>query len=262
MAAGEMRGPAPRIFLTGASSGLGAALARYYAARGAILGLAARSEEKLRGVAASLPGRHSIHVVDVADAGAMAAAAADFMSRAGVPDIVIANAGVSVGTLTAEAADLPVFRRVVEVNLIGMVHTFAPFIAAMTSAGHGTLAGVASVAGIRGLPGSGAYSASKAAAISYLESLRGDLRGTGLKVVTLAPGYIETPLTAGNPYPMPFILPADTAARRLARVIDAGRSYAVVPWQMAIVAKLLRLLPNPLFDFVFSRAGRKPRLKQ
>lgn len=256
-----MRGRAPRIFLTGASSGIGAALARHYSERGAILGLAARSDEKLRAVAASLPGEASIHVVDVADADAMTAAAQDFMVRWGTPDIVIANAGVSVGTLTAEASDLPVFRRVIETNLLGMVHTFAPFIAAMTVARRGTLVGVASVAGIRGLPGSGAYSASKAAAISYLESLRGDLRGSGVKVVTLAPGYIATPLTAINPYPMPFILPADEAARRLARVIDAGRSYAVVPWQMAIVAKILRLLPNALLDAAFAHAGRKPRRK-
>jgi short-subunit dehydrogenase len=257
-----MRGQSPRIFLTGASSGIGAALARHYAARGATLGLAARNEEKLRQVAAGLPGDHSIHVVDVTDAAAMAAAAKGFMARCGAPDIVIANAGVSIGTLTAEASDLPVFKRVIDINLIGMVNTFAPFMAAMTAAGSGTLVGVASVAGIRGLPGAGAYSASKAAAISYLESLRGDLRGTGIKVVTLAPGYIETPLTAINPYPMPFILPADEAARRLARVIDAGCSYAVVPWQMAIVAKLLRLLPNPLFDLLFARAGRKPRAPQ
>ncbi|HEX8962980.1 MAG TPA: SDR family oxidoreductase [Rhodocyclaceae bacterium] len=259
MADQGMRGQAPRIFLTGASSGIGAALARHYSARGAVVGLAARSEEKLRAVAAALPGEHSIHVVDVADPEATAAAARDFMARFGTPDVVIANAGVSVGTLTAEGADLPVFKRVIDINLLGMVHTFAPFIAAMAAAGHGKLVGVASVAGIRGLPGSGAYSASKAAAISYLESLRGELRGTGIQVVTLAPGYIETPLTAMNPYPMPFILPVDVAARRLVRVIDAGRSYAVVPWQMAIVAKLLRLLPNPLFDWLFARAGRKPR---
>lgn len=256
-----MRGQAPRIFLTGASSGIGAALARHYAARGAAIGLAARNEAKLAELASSLPGRHSLHPVDVSDAAAMAAAARDFMARWGTPDIVIANAGVSVGTLTAEASDLPVFRRVIEINLLGMVNTFAPFLAAMTAARRGTLVGVASVAGIRGLPGSGAYCASKAAAISYLESLRGDLRGSGIKVVTLAPGYIATPLTAINTYRMPFLLPADDAARRLARAIDRGSSYAVVPWQMAIAAKLLRLMPNALFDAVFTHAGRKPRQK-
>ncbi|MDD5250912.1 MAG: SDR family oxidoreductase [Rhodocyclaceae bacterium] len=259
MADKEMRGRAPRIFLTGASSGLGAALAHHYAARGAVLGLVARRGDKLREVAASLPGAHRIYALDVADAAALARAATDFMADIGLPDIVIANAGVSVGTLTAEADDLPEFRRVVDTNLLGIVHTFAPFVAPLTAAGRGTLAGVASVAGIRGLPGAGAYCASKAAAIAYLESLRVELRATGVKVVTLAPGYVATPMTAANPYPMPFMLPAAAAARRLARAIAGGRSYAVVPWQMAIVAKLLRLLPNALFDRLFAHAGRKPR---
>ena len=145
------------------------------------------------------------------------------------------------------------------VNVLGMVNTFHPFIEPMRAAGGGTLAGIASVAGIRGLPGSGAYSASKAATIAYLESLRGELRGSGVKVVTVAPGYVETPMTAINTYAMPFILPVNEAARRIARVIDAGRSYAVVPWQMAIVAKLLRMLPNRVFDAALAGRGRKPR---
>ena len=248
-----------RVFITGASSGIGAALARHYAARGAVLGLASRREAVLNDLAQSLPGSHHIYAVDVADAGAMLAAGQDFIARAGLPDIVIANAGISVGTLTGECADLPAFRRVFETNVFGMVHTFHPFLAAMQQAGRGRLVGIASVAGIRGLPGAGAYSASKAAAIAYLESLRVELRGSGVKVVTLAPGYIETPMTAVNPYAMPFLLPADAAARRFARAIDAGTSYAVIPWQMAIVAKLLRLLPNAVFDALFSRATRKPR---
>jgi short-subunit dehydrogenase len=151
---------------------------------------------------------------------------------------------------------------VLAVNVVGLFNTFQPFIAPMRAAGRGTLAGIASVAGIRGLPGSGAYSASKAAAITYLEALRGELRSSGLKVVTVLPGFIETPMSAHNPYPMPFILPVDEAARRIARVIDAGTSYAVVPWQMAIVAKLLRLLPNRLFDAILSGRGRKPRITE
>ena len=115
------------------------------------------------------------------------------------------------------------------------------------------------MAGIRGLPGSGAYSPSKAAAITYLESLRGELRGSGVKVVTVVPGYIETPMTALNAYRMPFILPVEEAVRRIARVIEPARSYAVVPWQMAIVSRILRLLPNWLFDALSARAGRKRR---
>ncbi|MBU1236619.1 MAG: SDR family oxidoreductase [Gammaproteobacteria bacterium] len=272
-----------KIVITGASSGIGEALAKHYAARGATLALIARRKSELDRLAGVLPGltspkgagRHAVAVpseardgaaphtfvypLDVTDAEALKAAAADFIAKAGVPDLVIGNAGISVGTVTEEAGDLAAFERVLAVNVTGLFNTFQPFIAPMRTAGFGTLAGIASVAGIRGLPGAGAYCASKAAAISYLESLRGELRGSGVKVVTVAPGYIETPMTAQNPYPMPFILPVDEAARRIARVIDYGSSYAVVPWQMAIVAKLLRLLPNPLFDAILSGRGRKPR---
>jgi short-subunit dehydrogenase len=249
-----------RVVITGASSGIGEALARHYAARGATLCLIARRQQELERLSRVLPGLTFCYPLDVTDVEGLKAAAADFIAKAGVPDLVIANAGISVGTLTQEAGDQPVFQRVLSVNVVGLFNTFQPFIAPMRKAGRGTLAGIASVAGIRGLPGSGAYSASKAAAITYLEALRGELRGTGLQVVTVLPGYIETPMTAHNPYPMPFILPVDEAARRIARVIDSGTSYAVVPWQMAIVAKLLRLLPNRLFDAILSGRGRKPRI--
>lgn len=248
-----------RIFITGASSGIGAALARHYAAQGATLGLLARRGDALAALVADLPGRHHTYVADVADASAVAAAAQAFMTVEGVPDIVIANAGVSVGTLTEYAEDLAAFERVLRTNVLGMVATFQPFISTMQLRRSGRLVGIASVAGIRGLPGAGAYCASKAAAISYLESLRVELHGSGVKVVTIAPGYIDTPMTAVNRYPMPFLLPVEEAARRMARVIEAGRSYRVVPWQMGLVAKVLRLLPNPVYDALFARAGRKPR---
>lgn len=248
-----------RVFLTGASSGIGAELARHYAAQGAVLGLVARRREALEALAASLPGGpHEIFPADVTDAQAMASAGRAFLAG-GLPDLVIANAGVSVGTLTEHLEDQAVFARVLQTNLLGMVATFHPFVDGMRQARRGTLVGIASVAGIRGLPGAGAYSASKAAAISYLESLRVELHGSGVKVVTLCPGYIHTPMTAVNTYRMPFILPADEAVARLARVIARGTSYAVVPWQMGIVAKLMRLLPNFLFDRLFHGAGRKPR---
>ncbi len=248
-----------RVFITGASSGIGAALARHYAARGAVLGLVARRRDALAALVASLPGEHAIYIVDVADGPALQAAAADFVARSGLPDVVIANAGVSVGTLTEEADDLPAFERVMRTNVLGMVATFQPFAAPMRARGSGRLVGIASVAGIRGLPGAGAYSASKAAAIAYLESLRVELHGSGVRVVTIAPGYIETPMTAVNRYPMPFMLPVDEAARRFVRAIDAGTTYTVIPWQMGVVARLLRLLPNAVFDRIFARAGRKPR---
>jgi NAD(P)-dependent dehydrogenase (short-subunit alcohol dehydrogenase family) len=252
-----------RVFITGASSGIGAALARHYAAMGATLGLAARCQRRLFDLVAELPakppGSHACYVVDVTDAAALQTAAADFIARYGCPDIVIANAGISAGTLTEESEDIPVFRRVIETNVLGVVHTFAPFIETMRTRGSGRLVGIASVAGIRGLPGAGAYSASKAAVITYLESLRVELHGSGVRVVTIAPGFIATPMTAKNPYAMPFLLPADEAARRFARAIARGASYAVIPWQMGLVAKVLRLLPDALYDRLFSRAGRKPR---
>lgn len=249
-----------KVFITGASSGIGEALAVYYAAKGASLGLVARRGEFLESLNQRLGGGHACYALDVSDAPALHAAATDFIARFGAPDIVIANAGVSAGTLTECEEDLAVFRRIMDINVFGMAATFAPFIPAIkVAAGEGRLVGITSVAGIRGLPGAEAYSASKAAAIAYLESLRLEMRPYGIRVVTIAPGYIETPMTEINPYRMPFLLPAATAAARFAAAIERGSSYAVIPWQMGIVAKLLRALPNWLYDRLFTSAPRKPR---
>jgi len=247
------------VFITGASSGLGAALAAHYAREGATLGLVARRADALRAVAARLPTPAATYPADVADLGALRAAAEDFLERHGVPDIVIANAGVSVGTLGAEDEDLPVLERVLATNVVGLAATLTPFVAPMRSRANGILAGIASIAGFRGLPGAGAYSASKAAAIAWLESLRVELHGSGVSVVTICPGYIDTPMTRANPYSMPFLLPADEAARRIARTIAAKRSFAVIPWQMAIVGCFMRQLPNGLYDALAARRPRKPR---
>ncbi|PKO48583.1 MAG: short-chain dehydrogenase [Betaproteobacteria bacterium HGW-Betaproteobacteria-4] len=249
-----------KVFITGASSGIGEALAVYYAAQGATLGLAARRADFLAALNQRLGGRHACYALDVTDAPALHAAATDFIGRFGAPDIIVANAGVSAGTLTEFEEDLDVFRRVMDTNVFGLAATFAPFIPAMKAAGGDKrLVGIASVAGIRGLPGAEAYSASKAAAITYLESLRLEMRPYGIKVVTIAPGYIETPMTAVNPYKMPFLLPVDEAARRFAAAIARGTSYTVIPWPMGLVAKLLRVLPNWLYDRLFTSAPRKPR---
>ena len=253
-----------KVFITGASSGIGEALAVYYAGLGATLGLAARRSEFLEGLNQRLGGQHACYALDVCDAPALHAAAVDFIGRFGAPDIIIANAGVSAGTLTEFEEDLAVFRKVMETNVFGMAATFAPFIPAMKAAAgetgkFGRLVGIASVAGIRGLPGAEAYSASKAAAIVYLESLRLEMRPYGIKVVTIVPGFIETPMTAVNPYKMPFLLPAAKAAERFARAIARGASYTVIPWQMGVVAKILRALPNWLYDRLFTSAPRKPR---
>ena len=220
----------------------------------------ARRRAALDALAAELPaGRCAVYAGDVRDADALSRAAVDFVAGFGPPDVVIANAGVSRGTLTEHAEDNVAFREVLDVNVVGIVHTFAPFIASMRAAGGGALAGIASVAGFRGLPGAGAYSASKAAAITYLESLRVELSGTGIAVVTICPGYVATPMTANNPYRMPFLIGPDRAARLIARAIARRRRFYVLPWPMALVGRVLRLLPRPLYDLIFAHAPRKPR---
>lgn len=248
-----------RVFITGASSGLGQALARHYASQGATLGLVARREAALTALAAELPGTAAIYPLDVRESAKLQEAVRDFINRFGLPDIVIASAGVSCGTLTEHAEDLKVFQTVMDINVMGMINTFQPFVAAMRERGHGTLVGIASVAGVRGLPGGGAYSASKAATISYLESLRVELHGSGVDVVTICPGYIETPLTDVNPYPMPFILSAEKAAIMIVRAINTRRRFVVLPWQMAIIFRLLKMLPDWAYDKLFANAPHKPR---
>lgn len=248
------------VFLTGASSGLGAALARRYARDGRALGLVARRGDALDRLARELaPAPVATYALDVRDAGALAAAARAFIDAHGLPDIVIANAGVSRGTLAEHAEDLDAFREVFDVNVMGLLNTLHPFVAPMRAAGRGTLAGVASVAGVRGLPGAGAYSASKAAVVRVLESLRVELHGSGVAVVTIAPGYVATPMTERNPYPMPFLMDADRAADSIARAIARRKRFHVLPWPMAFVARALALLPRALYDRAFAHAPRKPR---
>ncbi len=263
-----------RIVISGASSGIGLALTRHYLECGASVAAFSRRGELLQALATEFPNQVHCYTLDVRDAPAIQHAAQDFMQKVGVPDIVIANAGVSVGTLTEYAEDLDAFKQVMDINVLGMVQTFQPFVEAMRNklpspargrgaGGEGgfppTLVGIASVAGFRGLPGASAYSASKAAAISYLESLRVEMRGSGVQVVTIAPGYIKTPMTDINPYPMPFILAPEEAARRMARIIERGCSFAVVPWQMGIVGWVMKRLPNWLYDRLFANAPHKPR---
>ena len=221
--------------------------------------LARRGAELARVAAACAPARVVIYTGDVRDSAALAHVGEDFISRFGVPDVVIANAGVSRGTLTEFAEDLPAFRSVLDTNVMGIVNAFQPFVAAMREAQRGALVGIASIAGFRGIPGSGAYSASKAAAICYLESLRVELHGSGVSVITVCPGYIATPMTERNPYRMPFLQQPEVAARKIANAIAARRRFYVVPWQMAVAGRALRLLPRPLYDRMFANAPRKPR---
>ena len=255
-----------RVVITGASGGLGLALARHYLEGGAIVAALARRGELLQALAAEFPDRFFCYALDVRDAPAVQDAASDFIARAGCPDVVIANAGVSTGTLTEYAEDLDTFQQIMDINVLGMVKTFQPFIAAMRANSSpdkgrlgGVLVGIASVAGFRGLPGASAYSASKAAAISYLESLRVELHNSGVKVVTICPGYIRTPMTANNPYSMPFMLDAGEAAARIARAIERQTAFTVIPWQMGLTGYALKLLPRWLYGRLFAHAPRKPR---
>jgi short-subunit dehydrogenase len=254
--------PPPLAFITGASSGIGQALAARCARAGWRLALVARREAALRewAQAQGLDGdRCGIYVADVADPESIHAAASACLATQGLPQVVIANAGISVGVDSAERADLAVMQEIFATHNLGMAATFQPFIAPMRERGSGTLVGVASAAAIRGLPGHAAYCASKAAVVAYCESLRVECRPHGLRVVTLLPGFVATPLTAGNPYPMPFLLTPEQVAQRAWRAIEAGASYRVIPWQMALAAKALRLLPNACFDRLFAGRARKPR---
>ena len=250
------------VFITGASSGIGQALAERYAQAGWRLALVARRSDVLatwaqaQGLAAHQAG---IYRADVADVDSIVAAGEACIAAQGLPDVVIACAGISLGMDSAERKDLDVLREVLATNNVGLAATFQPFVRPMRQRGSGRLVGIASVAAIRGLPGHAAYCTSKAGVVAYCESLRLELRGSGVQVVTLLPGYIATPLTARNPYRMPFLMSAAAFAERAFAAIESGTSYRVIPWQMGVVAKLLRLLPNPLFDHLLARRGRKPR---
>jgi short-subunit dehydrogenase len=255
--------PMPKlIFITGASSGIGQALAwRFHQAGYALALVARRTQEienwaKAQGISA---GSYQIYSADVAITDSIVAAARQCMERQGVPDVVIANAGISIGMDTAVREDIDVMAQVFATNNTGLAATFHPFINAMAQRGSGKLVGIGSVAGIRGLPGHGAYCASKAAVISYCEALRGELRSEGVQVVTICPGYIDTPLTQKNRYSMPFLMQPQDFADKAFAAIEGGASYRVIPWQMGVVAKLLRLLPNWLFDKVLSGRPRKHR---
>ena len=252
----------PLVFITGASSGIGQALALRFHQAGYRLALTARRTEEVKSWASAMNigvSSYEIYSADVADTASIVAAGQACMASQGVPDVVIANAGISIGMDSAMRGDLDVMARTFATNNIGVAATFHPFIDDMVQRGSGALVGIGSVAGIRGLPGHGAYCASKAAVIAYCESLRGELKASGVKVVTICPGYIDTPLTQKNSYAMPFLLQPEAFANQAFAAIEAGASYRVIPWQMGVVAKLLRLLPNALFDKALAGRARKPR---
>ena len=250
------------VFITGASSGIGQALAMTYYQAGYKLALVARRTSEIESWASRhdiSPNSYKIYSANVIDIDSIVAAGKACIAAQGLPDVVIANAGISIGVDTAIRGDLDQLAQTFATNNIGLAATFHPFIEGMLQRKSGRLVGIGSVAGIRGMPGHGAYCGSKAAVISYCESLRGELRGSGVQVVTICPGYIKTPMTEKNSYPMPFLMEADDFAKQSFAKIDAGSSYSVIPWQMGIVAKLLRVMPNALFDKALAGRGRKAR---
>lgn len=250
------------LFITGASSGLGQALAwRFYQA-GYTLALVARRAEDIEAWAASrqLPAdRYRVYRADVSVVDSIVGAAQACLAEQGLPDVVLACAGISVGVDTRHRADLDVMANTFATNNIGTAATFHPFVERMCGRGTGTLVGIGSVNGVRGFAGHGANCPSKAALISYCECLRLELRGSGVAVVTISPGYVDTPLTRKNAYSMPFLMSAERFADKAYTAIHAQVSYRVIPWQMGCLAKLLRMLPNWLFDRAFAGRARKPR---
>ncbi|MBA2552760.1 MAG: SDR family NAD(P)-dependent oxidoreductase [Geodermatophilaceae bacterium] len=248
-----MRIAGSRIWVTGASSGIGAALARELEERGAQVAISARRKDKLDEVA---DGRMHVVPVDVTDKEAMLAAAASIRAEFGGIDVVVLNAGAW-DQVRVDRWDSEVFRRHFEVNLMGLVHGVEAVLPAMLDAHAGMIVGIASVAGYRGLPNSEAYGATKAAQINLLESLRVDLRRRGVKVQTVCPGFVKTEMTERNSFPMPFIIPAERAARYIADGIAKEKAEVVFPLPMMLMMKTARLLPVAAWGALLARAARR-----
>lgn len=246
------------VVISGASSGLGAALAEEYAGRGVVLGLLGRDAERLEEVRArcvTLGAQVQAGQVDVTDADAMTQWLQDFDAQYPV-DLVIANAGISAGTGgTSEMAE--VTRKLFATNVDGVFNTVLPLVPAMAKRGKGQVAIISSLAGIRGLPSAPAYSASKAAVRFWGEGLRGQLGKQGIGVSVVCPGYIRTPLTDVNTFPMPFIMPASKAAEIIRRGLQKNRSRIAFPLPLYIPLWFLSCLSPWLTDRFFASLPEK-----
>lgn len=251
----DMRIAGSRIWVTGASSGIGAALAAELEERGAHVAISARRKDKLEQVAR---GRMHVEPVDVTDKSAMLAAGESIRAALGGLDVVVLNAGAW-EQVRVDRWDSEVFRRHFDVNLMGLVHGVQAVLPAMLEARAGMIVGMASVAGYRGLPNSEAYGATKAAQINLLESMRTDLRRRGIQVQTVCPGFVKTDLTERNSFPMPFIISAERAAREIADGIAKGKAEVVFPLPMMLMMKAARLVPVGAWGALLSRAARRPQ---
>lgn len=240
-----------RYWLVGASSGIGAALARELVARGAHVAVSARGVDKLRDLAGDTM---AVVPVDVTDRSAVLGAADDVRAALGGLDVVVWCAG-HWEQFDAAQWDPEAFQRHIEVNLLGMNNVLAAVVPPMVQARSGHIVGIASVAGYRGLAGAEAYGATKAAQINLLEGLRAALSRHGVRITTVCPGFVRTPMTETNDFPMPFIIDADVAARTIADGLERRRTEIVFPLPMAVTMKLARLMPVRLWGAVTSRVS-------
>jgi short-subunit dehydrogenase len=246
------------ILITGASSGLGAALARAYATSGVTLALSGRDSGRLARTAETcrLQGA-SVHsaIVDVGDAAATARWI-DEIDDAHKLDLVIANAGISGGTGSGGESDEQT-REIFKINVDGVVNTALPALTRMAARGKGQVAIMSSLAGFRGLPGAPAYCASKAAVRIWGEALRGEYASRGVHVNVICPGYVETPMTSVNKFPMPFLMPPDRAAQIMKRGLARNKARIAYPWPMYALVRLIAALPQAVMDPLVARLPKK-----
>jgi NAD(P)-dependent dehydrogenase (short-subunit alcohol dehydrogenase family) len=238
-------------WVVGASSGIGAAVARELLRRGATVAISARRDEQLREVS----GGHMLVVpLDVTDAASVTAAAARVHEELGPVDLAVLSAGYWKQMNPADW-DTDLFNRHVQVNLVGMSNAIGAVLPGMLQRHRGVIAGIASVAGYRGLAGAEAYGATKAAQINLLESLRVHIARTGVQVTTVCPGFVRTDLTAGNRFPMPFIIDAGQAARSICDGLERERTEIVFPAPMALLMKAARLVPVRVWPALWKSAS-------
>jgi short-subunit dehydrogenase len=245
------------VMITGASSGIGRGLALEIAARGARLGLLARREDALCDLVAEIKARNGTALAvaaDVRDSKAVRAAADRLRAELGPIDVMIANAGIGT-TKPAAQLDPEQVAEVIDINVLGAVNSVAAVVPEMVERGSGQLVAMSSLAGYRGVAKSAAYCASKAALSSFFESLRIDLRNTGVTVTILHPGFIKTPLTAGRAAKMPYLMELDYAVKKIVTAIEKGKKSYAFPWQLATIVRAGMIMPIAMYDWIAARSS-------